>query len=230
MNHAVHLFKHPVRFAFHVLKDLIHNGVQIYHDIHDAIDNYHAEKYYAFGENCGEILEKVLVGYVESDEPITTFVSISKSQVAQIVNGVLKGALEAEGADDLEQCLADTDLTIEDLNKAYNDLKLKTASGTADGLKDLGEAMEALGSAVQDCAGVKDDWATIVNWAHTFTSPRAFAFHIGKDILVNGVDIYNDIEGAVSNWEKESYEPFGEDVGDALAKIIVGMEDMYVVQ
>jgi hypothetical protein len=41
LNHAVHLFKHPVRFAFHVLKDIIHNGVQIYHDINDAIDNYH---------------------------------------------------------------------------------------------------------------------------------------------------------------------------------------------
>lgn len=68
-----------------------------------------------------------------------------------------------------------------------------------------------------------------MSWAHTFTDPKAFAFHIGKDILVNGVDIYNDIENADSNWEHEKYEQFGENIGDALAKIIVGAQDEFYV-
>jgi len=90
--------------------------------------------------------------------------------------------------------------------------------------------MEDLSSVLGDCQSVVSLWSTIETWAHTFTNPISFAMHVGKDILVNGTDIYNDIEGAISTWDQGEYEQFGEDVGDALAKIIVGMEDMYVVQ
>jgi len=140
------------------------------------------------------------------------------------------GALKAEHADDLATCLKDTERTIEDLNTAYHDFALRTYSGTADGLVALGHAMEDLGHSVEDCATVASLWSTIVNWAHTFTNPWSFAWHVGTDLLLNGVDIYNDIEGAISTWEAGQYEQFGEDVGDALAKIIIGMDDMYVVQ
>jgi len=127
-------------------------------------------------------------------------------------------------------CLGDTERTIEDLNAAYHDLSKRTFSGTADGLVDLGHALEDLSHALEDCKSVTTLWSTINNWAHTFTNPISFAYHVGSDILINGSDIYNDIEGAISTWENGQYEQFGEDVGDAPAKIIVAMDDMYVVQ
>jgi hypothetical protein len=116
------------------------------------------------------------------------------------------------------------------LNSAYHELSKRTAASTASGLVDLGHAMEDLSSILGDCQEVTQLWSTINTWAHTFTNPISFAMHVGTDILVNGSDIYNDIEGAISTWENQDFEKFGEDVGDAMAKIIVGMDDMYVVQ
>jgi hypothetical protein len=227
---AVELMTHPISFAYHVAKDILVNGIQIFHDVEDAKTNWDNQSYFNFGENVGDILEKILVGQVENEEPVTTFVGISMSQVAEIVNGVLMGALKAEHADDLVTCLKDADRTVEDLNEAYHDFKLKTAAGTASGLVALGHAMEDLGHDVEECASVVHLFETIVTWSHTFTNPISFAFHVGEDLLLNGVQIYDDIEDSITSWENGSYEKFGEDVGDALAKIIVGMDDMYVVQ
>jgi hypothetical protein len=50
-------------------------------------------------------------------------------------------------------------------------------------------------------------------------NPKAFIFYIGKDILVNGVNIYADITDAEKQWENKNYEAFGHDVGDALGQI-----------
>jgi len=159
-----------------------------------------------------------------------TYTAISKAQVAQIVNGVLMGALKAEHADDLLTCLKDSDRAVQEFNEAYQDFRKGTISGYADGIMALGHAVEDLGHSVEDCSSVAHEWQTVVNWAHSFSSPITFAMHVGEDILLNGVDIYNDIEDAITSWETDQYEQFGEDVGDAIAKIVVGMDDMYVVQ
>jgi hypothetical protein len=33
--------------------------------------------------------------------------------------------------------------------------------------------------------------------ASIFASPQSFAWHVGKDLLVNGVQIYHEIDAAV---------------------------------
>lgn len=60
----------------------------------------------------------------------------------------------------------------------------------------------------------------------TFDSPLSFAYHVGKDILVNGVQIYGDINDAITQYNNKAYEPFGEDVGKALALTLLGMDEM----
>jgi len=34
----------------------------------------------------------------------------------------------------------------------------------------------------------------------TMANPGSFAFHIGKDLLINGRDIYHEINAAVGDW------------------------------
>lgn len=31
----------------------------------------------------------------------------------------------------------------------------------------------------------------------SFSNPKDFAYHVGKDLLVNGISIYRDIKGAI---------------------------------
>jgi hypothetical protein len=44
--------------------------------------------------------------------------------------------------------------------------------------------------------------------------------------LVNGVDIYRDINSGITNYEAKNWEQFGENIGDASAKIFLGAEEL----
>ena len=56
-------------------------------------------------------------------------------------------------------------------------------------------------------------------------SPRSFVYHTGKDLLINGVQIYQDIEGGLKDYKAEQWEAFGEDVGNGLAKLLLGEQE-----
>jgi len=60
--------------------------------------------------------------------------------------------------------------------------------------------------------------------AAIFSNPESFAMHVGKDILVNHVDIKNEVETAVSDYESKKWEDFGYQLGEASAKTLVGAE------
>ena len=61
--------------------------------------------------------------------------------------------------------------------------------------------------------------------AEAFSSPTAFAWHVGKDLLVNGIDIYHEIDTAVSDAKSGNWKDFGFNVGEAAAKVLIGAEE-----
>jgi uncharacterized SAM-dependent methyltransferase len=86
---------------------------------------------------------------------------MEKVNVAKFVYGFLEGLVDFEDNEDLSMCLGDTEKTAVQLEKAYNDFKTRTAKGTANGLADLGHALEDLGATVNDCKNIKDIWPKI---------------------------------------------------------------------
>jgi len=58
--------------------------------------------------------------------------------------------------------------------------------------------------------------------AAVYSNPWSFAYHIGKDLIVNGVSIFKDTESSVTNYEAGKFEAMGENIGDALAKLLLG--------
>ena len=63
----------------------------------------------------------------------------------------------------------------------------------------------------------------------SFKSPKAFAWHLEEDLVVNGVNIFHKIEDAITQFDENNYEQFGEDIGDSLAMIVLGNEQNMTV-
>ena len=78
---------------------------------------------------------------------------------------------------------------------------------------------------MSDCSNIKADWARLEALAAVFTSPRSFAYHVGKDLIINGKDIYHEISDAIVQYDNQQWEQFGIDVGTAAAKTILGMDE-----
>jgi len=52
------------------------------------------------------------------------------------------------------------------------------------------DLMKTVKTGMQDCSSLKADWQKLEDMALVFSSPSSFAWHVGKDLLVNGVQIY----------------------------------------
>lgn len=54
---------HPIKFSYHVGKDLIVNGKDIFHHTEEMLKAYYTEDHFNFGLQLGEILEELFVGH-----------------------------------------------------------------------------------------------------------------------------------------------------------------------
>lgn len=75
------------------------------------------------------------------------------------------------------------DLVVE----SVEDFIKEDAKDVAEGLKKLGEALQKLPDAMIQCKSAVSDAEALINAFKQFTSPVSFAYHVGKDLMVNGV-------------------------------------------
>jgi len=76
-----------------------------------------------------------------------------------------------------------------------------------------------------DCTKKSGDWDRLEALAKTLSSPKSFAYHVGKDLLINGKDIFGEIATGIQDYDDRKWEAFGEQIGMAAAKTILGEEN-----
>ena len=88
----------------------------------------------------------------------------------------------------------------------------------------IGDAVKEIKPALSDCEATVSDLEKLSALAALLTNPVSLVYHIGKDLIVNGHDIYHEIEDSVTQYHNAHYKYFGFDIGMALAKLIIGQE------
>jgi hypothetical protein len=75
-------------------------------------------------------------------------------EVEDIVMGILYGAVNAEGLENIEGCIKDTDAFFQDILIAVEDFEKKSVSGMSAGIKMLADATLAIKDDITQCEGV----------------------------------------------------------------------------
>jgi len=208
----------------HIESDLAWNSISIAEQLSDAKTKYAAGKFSDYGSDYGLIVDEVLIGTnkIKAQQLGAKEVPVAVKEIAQIVEGILIGALKAEGLDNIENCIKDGETIYSDVKDGIALLEKGDAADELAGLKKIGAGVVEIKSAVSDCEGIVADFGTLAKMAAVYSNPWSFAYHIGKDLLVNGVSIYHDTEDSITNYHAGKYEAMGEDIGEALAKLLIG--------
>merc|ERR1711981_351370 len=115
--------------------------------------------------------------------------------------------------DEMKACLSDTVTEIKDVEAAIQLLEKKDAHDVLDGLGKLGSALELLPKAVQNCDAaakdVKDEAPKLLRALEALRHPKEFAFHVGKDLIVNHADIFHEVGAAINDYRSQNYEECG---------------------
>merc|ERR1719171_2412401 len=149
---------------------------------------------------------------------------------------VLKGVLEGFGLtkdlDAMKDCLASTKDEAQAVQSAFELFEKEDAKDVLNGLAKLGSALEKLPKSVSICddasKDVKDEAPKLHQALDALKHPKQYAYHVGKDLVVNHADIFQEISAAVDSFEHQLWEDIGKNVGAALAKLVVG--ETFVMQ
>ena len=218
-------FKSPWSFAYHVGKDLLVNRVQIYKDIENLLAAYQSKNYKQMGYFSGHALSEILIGTtlnaLKKDNETANY-GLDLTVIEKIFIGVLRGVEVEADLTALEECLKDSSTAGVDFVQAVELFMNKDANSVKAGLKLLGEAIELLPNAMTECKQAVEDAKRLYQMIANFKSPWSFAYHAAKDLLVNGVQIYQDIEAAVQAYKGQDWDSFGYNCGYAMALVLLG--------
>jgi hypothetical protein len=108
---------------------------------------------------------KTLLGQ-EPPHELTKLESDQKLEL--IVSGILEGALDAEGFDDINQCIQDNELVFQDAEEAYMDFTTKDFKKVAEGVKKVADLLTHVKSGMSDCSHLKADWKKLEEMSDIF--------------------------------------------------------------
>jgi hypothetical protein len=156
--------------------------------------------------------------------------SVDVKKMETIVEGILMGALDAEGFTDITHCIQDVEHVVQDAQAAYTDFSKKDVQSIIAGVKEVADLMKTVKQGMSDCSSLKADWVKLEQMVEIFDSPTSFAYHVGKDLMINGVEIFHEVETAITDYESADWNGFGYNIGKAAAKTILGEESQLLIK
>jgi cathepsin B len=238
MVQMIESFTDPEQFIFHVGKSLLVNGAEIYDEITEGVSDFQTRQWEKSGEDFGEALAEVVftqlslffehaanvADLLDLLDPIKNFQTVEPDveDVELLLTGLLEGIGIGIGYDDIAQCVNITEEMAVQITEAVEDLESEIPDRVKAGLMLFGEVISELPSDMRDCEASEADVQKMEAIIESFKNPEEFIFYVGKSLIVNRVEIYDEVTEGVSDFESQQWEKSGIDFGEALAKIFLG--------
>ena len=136
-----------------------------------------------------------------------------------IVEGLLEGIGAAESWSDVQPCIDSTEDAVQNVITAVEYFEKEDPVSVAYGLAALAKAFEDLPTAIKSCVASAEDVEILIKALEAISNPYTYVFVVAKNLIVNGVDIYDEIYTAVGDFKAGNWKDFGFNIGEALAKI-----------
>jgi hypothetical protein len=108
-----------------------------------------------------------------------------------------------------------------------SDFQVGTAQATMSGIMSLTKIAKEIPIAMAKCQIVVNDFGKLQRAMEMMNSPVDFVYHVERDIMLNKVQLYQDVQRCVRDYNDEKWFDFGVSMGNALDKLFVGADMTY---
>lgn len=212
---AIASFSSPLAFFFDITKHIIINHKDVTADVQNAIKAYNAQSWEEFGYALGEMVGTAVFGNPSIQQ-------VTPQDLPDVFTGILEGIGAATGYPAIQSCIDLSNTVAENITIASADIATKQYEEVLEGIIIIASTLEVLPQAIQTCNQSLSDVENLINALAQFKNPRSFIFNAGKNLLINGVNIYYDLTNASSDYEAGNWNSYGQDIGRALALVLWG--------
>ena len=154
---------------------------------------------------------------------------LTQEDLQSVAKGIIKGTLHDDDLSNIMQCISDPKQVVDDFEFAISNFSKKDMEMTdvMASLTKIGMSVKKLAAAAKECDNevTKREFEILQKMVSRFSDPKTFAYEMGTNIVINGVDIYREMSAAYTNYLGKDYESFGRDIGVSLALIFIGASD-----
>ncbi len=108
-------------------------------------------------------------------------------------------------------------------------MQVGTAAGTMSGIVNLSKVAKEIPIAMAKCQIVINDFGKLQKTIEMMNSPVDFVYHLERDIMINKVQLYQDVQRIVRDYNDEKWFDLGTALGNALDKLLIGADITYWV-
>jgi hypothetical protein len=95
------------------------------------------------------------------------------------------------------------------------------------GIVNLSKVAKEIPIAMAKCQIVINDFGKLQKTIEMMNSPVDFVYHVERDIMINKVQLYQDVQRIVRDYNDEKWFDLGTALGNALDKLLVGADMTY---
>mmetsp|Transcript_47989 Transcript_47989/g.55502 ORF Transcript_47989/g.55502 Transcript_47989/m.55502 type:complete len:182 (+) Transcript_47989:1-546(+) len=132
--------------------------------------------------------------------------------------GFLEGIAVLEDWKNFRDCLHVDEDALEDLNTG---IQYFLEKDVIMGLASVGKSLHALPSAMENCQAGAKDVETLRKSFADINSTKAFVWRVFKNLMVAGMDVYNDVISINDNYEKGNFFMVGFNAGRTFTRIFL---------
>ena len=128
-------------------------------------------------------------------------------EITKLVDGFLIGALQTEEVYDLDICLKDVNPLVTDMTTAIADFKDGSYYRITDGIYQLGQFVSQIKVVTKDCSRAlrEEDLDKLKDMEEAFLHPKQLILDVGEDLVVNGVEIYQDVKKGIQFFDDSKF-------------------------
>jgi len=146
----------------------------------------------------------------------------SKEDVIAFTKGFLNALGEDPVFENIKSCLSESTTFYRDISQGIADIQTKNPEKVKEGIKLIGQAVQVIPQAAKDCRAAEVKIKKLIKLATAFTNPASFLYSVGKSLLINRVEVYNEVTQAISAYNHHDFQQLGYWVGKAMDTIFLG--------
>ncbi|CAD8191189.1 unnamed protein product [Paramecium octaurelia] len=173
---------------------------------------------------------------------ICAYLVFSNAQIAnthqQEAYLITKGIFEAFGIQnelDIIQVFSkiESKQYYEILQNAVNLQDELTEESILEGIKQIGVALQQIPDSIDSLEEQTEETIIISkifnNLLEQLRNPLRFHFQDNVEVVINGVNISQDLEDSLFEWQSENYEQYGKELGSVMIRLLLELENLEAV-
>eukprot|EP01016_Furgasonia_blochmanni_P043877 TRINITY_DN6028_c0_g1_i1.p1 TRINITY_DN6028_c0_g1~~TRINITY_DN6028_c0_g1_i1.p1 ORF type:complete len:270 (+),score=51.18 TRINITY_DN6028_c0_g1_i1:158-967(+) len=157
---------------------------------------------------------------ITEDEALNFYhISIGFDDVISVLQGVTEALNLQINVNQYAPCLDSPSAFQKHLADTARLILSRDGRQVQQGMNALGNALDYLPSALDKCQGEKDLIGLLRNMTMNLKDPISFYYLIAKNLSVNAVNVYPEVEAAIVSYVVQDWRTFGNNIGFVLQRI-----------